>query len=394
MSGVAADAPPTPERLPTTRRGVLWLGLHCNVRCEFCYDDRLPASRKEWVDFDAITAALTKFRRYYGNDFVDFMGGEPTLHPHIVAIVEHCAAIGLRPTLITHGMRLADPTFATRLRDAGLHDVLMSVHGVGDTLQRIHQRGRDNHERQLLALANLRELGVPVRFNVTVVQKNVGELVEIAELACRSGARVVNFLTFNPYFEWRAEADIPFQVRHSDAAPQLAAAIDVLTRGGVEGNVRYFPICVLRGHEQHVFTGHQLPYDEHEWDYNSWYDRGVAGAPAEDWYRAAAATQRERHDYVHAKPCQGCAAREICDGVHEQYLARFGDGELRPYDGQPLTDPTHFVASQPVVVRESPPPAPCVDFTLADALDLTQFADELEHRAGGRREDPRSPDPR
>lgn len=205
--------------LTTTRRGVLWLGLHCNVRCEFCYDDRLPASRKEWVDVEGIRQALTKFRSFYDNDAVDFMGGEPTLHPDIIDIVAHCAQIGLRPTVITHGMRLADMTFAMRLRDAGLHDVLMSVHAVGDTLRAIHGRGRNNAQRQRQALENLRELAVPVRFNVTVVRKNLDELVDIAALAVETGSRVVNFLTFNPYFEWRDEPEIPFQVRHSEAAP-------------------------------------------------------------------------------------------------------------------------------------------------------------------------------
>ncbi len=373
------------SELATTRRGVLWLGLHCNVRCEFCYDDRLPASRKEWVDVGGIKQALTKFRVFYENDAVDFMGGEPTMHPIIVEIVEHSASIGLRPTVITHGMRLADERFAVRLRDAGMHDVLMSVHGIGDTLRLIHGRGRDNAERQRAALENLRALNVPVRFNVTVVRKNLIQLEAIAGLAIEVGARVVNFLTFNPYFEWRGEPEIPFQVRHSEAAPRLAAALDRLTAAGVEANVRYFPICLLPGHEQHVFTGHQLPFDEHEWDYNSWYDRGLAGRPPIDWYRQAAREQRERHDYRHAEPCRSCAAREICDGLHEQYLQRFGDAELRPFAGEPITDPQHFIRAQPVRVIEGDADRLALDSSLDQPLALTQFDQRLGHRAGVKR---------
>lgn len=370
--------------LATTRRGVLWLGLHCNMRCEFCYDDRLPASRKEWVDVDGIKQALTKFRVFYENDAVDFMGGEPTLHPRILEIVEHSATIGLRPTVITHGMRLADPRFAARLRDAGLHDVLMSVHGVGDTLRLIHGRGRDNSERQRAALENLRSLNVPIRFNVTVVRKNLEELDAIAGLAVEAGARVVNFLTFNAYFEWRGEPEIPFQVRHSDAAPRLRAAIDILTEAGIEANVRYFPMCVLRGYEQHVFTGHQLPFDEHEWEYNSWYDRGLAGGQPVEWYREAAREQRARHDYRHAPACRSCAARDICDGLHQQYLERFGDGELRPFDGELLSDPRHFIRSQPVLASEGEGAPVQADSSLG-ALELTQFDERLGHRAGVKR---------
>jgi sulfatase maturation enzyme AslB (radical SAM superfamily) len=313
------------------------------------------------------------------------MGGEPTLHPSIVEIVEHSASIGLRPTVITHGMRLADQQFAARLRDAGLHDVLMSVHGVGETLRLIHGRGRNNAQRQRAALENLRSLGLPVRFNVTVVRKNLAELEAIAQLAVEIGARVVNFLTFNPYFEWRDEPGIPFQVRHSEASPRLSAAIDVLSAAGIESNVRYFPICVLRGHEQHVFTGHQLPFDEHEWDYNSWYDRGLPGRPPLDWYREAAREQRVRHDYRHAAPCRSCAAREICDGLHEQYLQRFGDSELRPFDGELITDPRHFIRAQPARLKEREGDPLFGAPTTREALSLTQFDQQLGHRAGVKR---------
>jgi len=35
------------ERREITRRGVLWLGLNCDVRCKFCYDELVVAARYE-----------------------------------------------------------------------------------------------------------------------------------------------------------------------------------------------------------------------------------------------------------------------------------------------------------------------------------------------------------
>src|SRR5437588_7508962 len=66
-----------------TRRGVLWLGLRCDVRCKFCYDDLVAGREKMWIPLEEATQALDKFRFYYQNEFVDFMGGEPTLHPRV-----------------------------------------------------------------------------------------------------------------------------------------------------------------------------------------------------------------------------------------------------------------------------------------------------------------------
>jgi MoaA/NifB/PqqE/SkfB family radical SAM enzyme len=329
-----------------TRRGVLWLGLRCDVRCKFCYDERVPAAEKGWLKTEDAVKALSRFRFYYGNEFVDFMGGEPTLHPAVLDIVAHAASIGLRPTLITHGMHLARAERAVAFAEAGVHDFLVSVHGLGETVATIHGRGRDNAARQIQALDNLGVLGVPFRFNVTMIRDNLTQLEAIAALAADKGARVVNFLTFNPYFEWERDIDIAFQARHSEIAPYLMRAIDICTAAGVEANVRYMPLCQLPGYEPHVYTGFQLPYDPHEWDYNSWYDTGHEGTPSPEWYYDASRRQRERHNYRNVPACGGCAMREICDGFHAQYAARWGGVEAVPYPGPVVTDPCHFVRHQ------------------------------------------------
>ena len=386
-----------------TRRGVLWVGLRCDVRCKFCYDEHLASRDKVWIPLKEATRTLDKFRGFYRNTALDFMGGEPTLHPHMVDIVRHAAGIGLFPTVITHGMHLADIDRVRSYVAAGIGDFLVSVHGIGDTVRAIHRRGSGNYERQRTALDNLRRVGIPFRFNVTMVRDNLAQLADIAQLAGDTGATVVNFLTFNPYFEWAENPEIEFQARHSEIAPHLMRAIDRCTELGVEANVRYMPLCRLPGYEKHVYTGYQLPYDPHEWDYNSWYDAGHPGVPNQDWYLAAAERQRTRHHYAHGLGCDGCALIRVCDGVHEQYAARWGDDEVTPYPGPAITDPTHFVRHQTKTdCRVHPPardPATHDDAARDDAaqdhaarghvsaampvpLTLTQFQPRLDNRAG------------
>jgi len=372
MKALAKGTSMTSTRLPTrwstdrqlTRRAVLWLGLKCDMRCKFCYDELVASREKAWMPADEACRALDKFRFFYGNEFVDFMGGEPTLHPHVLDIVAHAARIGIRPTIITHGMHLADLERARAYAEAAIHDFIVSIHGTGETAAAIHGRGRDNFARQMAALDNLRELGIPFRFNVTMIRDNLTELEAIAELAGEKGARVVNFLTFNPYFEWAAQPEIDFQGRHSEIAPYLARAIDRCTTLGIEANVRYMPLCQLPGREAHVYTGYQLPYDPHEWDYNSWYDSGHEGQPAPDWYLEASQRQQQRHSYRQPPACSDCALRAVCDGFHAQYLARWGGEEARPYPGPPITDPRQFIrdqrkltyaAAEDGIVAEPPP---------------------------------------
>jgi sulfatase maturation enzyme AslB (radical SAM superfamily) len=373
-----------------TRRGVLWLGLKCDVRCKFCYDELVASQEKAWIPVDEATRALDKFRLFYGNEYVDFMGGEPTLHPQAVQIVAHAAEIGLRPTVITHGMHLADLDRARAFAEAGIHDFLVSIHGIGDTVREIHGRGRDNFARQLAALDNLRTVGIPFRFNVTMIRDNLTELEAIAELAGTSGARVVNFLTFNPYFEWASQPEIEFQASHFEIAPYLATAIDRCTALGVEANVRYMPPCQLPGREAHVYTGYQLPYDTHEWDYNSWYDTGHHGSPPPDWYLLASQRQQQRHHYVQVPACGDCALRQVCDGFHAQYVARWGGAEAKPYPGLPVTDPLHFIRHQNKIGYVAPDDADTTETTPDQASAATTYLLVGEDgRAGVKR--PRTP---
>lgn len=342
-----------PAGRPLTRRGVLWLGLKCDVKCVFCYDKKLSASEKKWLPYEGPNGARTavdRFRNVYHNSFVDFMGGETTLYPHIYDLVAHCARIGISPTLITHGLHLSDKTRVAKFKECGIGDFLISVQGIGELNDQIlvykARNGQSATEKQVQALENLVEAGIPFRFNVVLLDWNKHQLKEIVEMGVRYGVRVINFLTFNPYFEWNADTPVPFQGRHSEIAPYLKGAIDVCRDNGVEANVRYMPICLMQGYEEHVHTGYQLPYDSHEWDYNSWYDCGEPAPASAEWYYTASQRQQARHGYIYGEACGSCAVRNICDGFHGQYAARFGFDEARPYAGDPVTSPTHFGARQ------------------------------------------------
>jgi hypothetical protein len=179
---------------------------------------------------------------------------------------------------------------------------------------------------------------------------------------------------------WERDIEISFQARHSEIAPYLMRAIDICTAAGVETNVRYMPPCQLPGYEQHVYTGFQLPYDPHEWDYNSWYDNGRPGRPGEEWYYQASREQRDRHGYQQVPACTGCAVREICDGFHAQYAARWGGGEAVPYPGPLVTDPRHFIRHQDKY--HYPPAEPGSGPDLADSPG-TELAAPLGLTASG-----------
>ena len=269
------------KRRVITRRGVIWLGQTCNLHCHFCYFlDRIKSQGHPEHPFMSLEKAEEICRtlvQVYGNDAVDIQGGEPTIYPQINELVAYCSKIGLRPTLITNALALANRDRCVALHEAGLCDLLVSVHGQGETFDTIVGVA-GAHRKQQQAIENLMELRIPFRFNCVLSKTVLPQLADIARYAVASGARAVNFIAFNPFEDQqkmgrRSSENVP---GYTEVAEHLSGALDVLAEAGVEANVRYFPFCMLaERHRKSNYNFQQLPYDSHEWDYASWSWTGM-----------------------------------------------------------------------------------------------------------------------
>jgi len=256
------------------RRGVMWLGQTCNIRCYFCYFlDKI--NTREHPEHAMMSLQKAKemcrvMREHYGLSSVDIQGGEPTVWGPIFELVAYCSRIGLKPTLITNGVMLAKKDVCQRLKDAGVYDFLFSIHGIGETYDKIVGLPGGS-EKQMKALENLRELGIPFRLNCVLSKPVVDQLPKLAELTFSSGARAMNFIAFNPF------VDQTTGKRNSDTVATYAEVMKVLTpildefdRRNVECNVRYFPFCVFEErHRKFSQNFQQIVYDLHEWEAGS-----------------------------------------------------------------------------------------------------------------------------
>ncbi len=80
----------TTTRRTLTRRGVLWLGQTCNLRCYFCYflnrisDAHHP--EHPFMSLEKATEICDTLRTVYHNTAIDIQGGEPTIYPDILPL--------------------------------------------------------------------------------------------------------------------------------------------------------------------------------------------------------------------------------------------------------------------------------------------------------------------
>ena len=164
------------ELLPVSVNFHLW--PKCNLKCTFCYAgfpearQAMPTTNAKRV-IDLLAAA--------GTEKVTFVGGEPTLHPHLPELVRHAADIGLTTCIVTNGARLIQVVDAA---PGAVHWVGLSVDSGREDVQAQLGRGKGDHVHKSIALADeIRRRGIRLKLNTVVTALNCDE--DMSELVRR-----------------------------------------------------------------------------------------------------------------------------------------------------------------------------------------------------------------
>jgi MoaA/NifB/PqqE/SkfB family radical SAM enzyme len=311
---------------------------------------------KKHLLFEEIKTEVEKQRYYYHLESTDITGkGEPTLHPKIKEIVSYCAELCLKPTVITNGLL---PNVVEELIHNGLDDLLLSIEGVGE----IHDKAigvKGAFQKTLETIDVIKKENFSFRTNTVMTKVNMKNLPTLAEFLSKVEPKIVNFISFNPHegTEWSKQDNIEFQAKYSEIAPYLKKAIDILNENGIWANVRYFPLCILRGYEKHVCNFRQNQYDPYEWNLVEGFEltheemreliqkainERIYGHNDEEKLLNYLVSRMLRGN-VMASFCRSCVNFLICDGLYSQYARRFGFQELNPIEGDFfIRDPIHY----------------------------------------------------
>ncbi|MBI5194860.1 MAG: radical SAM protein [Nitrospirae bacterium] len=319
-------------RRELTGRGVLYVGLACDIDCAFCYYKH--AAERKFHPLKDLKNKCSRFKKFYGNTHVDITGGEPTIYPYIIPLVEHCRIMDLKPTIITHGQRLT-PQLVKNLKDAGIEDFLISCHGMEKEHDYVVNKP-GGYKAMRAGIKNVLDAGLTFRTNTVVTKVNYKTLPGLANEFAEMKPKVVNLIMFNPFQEWINLPLQEFQMQYSEAAPYIMEAVSILSSAGIEVNVRYMPFCLFEGFEKHVMNFPQLPFDRWEWDFKPCHR--LDGEYDYLFY----AMKENAIRYEQPPPCRKCSLLLICSGLPRQYSNAFGYNELKPRGGRPVRDPLYF----------------------------------------------------
>jgi uncharacterized radical SAM superfamily Fe-S cluster-containing enzyme len=181
--------------------GVIEITKNCNLNCPVCFAD----SKDEFtLPLDKVKEMIDLYVKCEGEaEVLQISGGEPTLHPDIIEILEYAAKKGIKyPMLNTNGIKLAYWDFAQKIANTmddgdlpiGKPLIYLQFDGMSNETY-IALRGRPLLDVKMKALSNCRELGMNVTLVPTIVKGvNEHEIGAIIDLALNDdNIKMVNF---------------------------------------------------------------------------------------------------------------------------------------------------------------------------------------------------------
>ncbi len=195
--GCPYDCGLCPDHQQHTCVGIIEVTQSCNLQCPTCFTDS-PSTGL--LTLRQVEAILDNFVRSEGDpEVVQFSGGEPTIHPEIIPMMEAAKEKGIKYVMLnTNGVRIArDSEFVKELARIGVAVYLQFDGFSPDTFRTI--RGLDLSSVKKLAIENLSKFNVDTVL-VSTVQRGVNEVEmgKVVDYAMETS--IVRGVVFQPTF--------------------------------------------------------------------------------------------------------------------------------------------------------------------------------------------------
>lgn len=318
----ASEAAPRASREPAPRVE-LFISSGCNLDCSFCCEAERIA-KKSYMPWEEIERKL-RAAADGGMKLIQFMGGEPTIHPRFPDALALARDLGLRTFVISNIMRWEDPEFARAVGPL-LDEIMVSVHALGDEkgLAVTGRKGWWQRFRKASEALRTEHRG-SVRCATVLSRLNVDDLDGIGDevLSFAPTAWVLGNAVPVPGVRIDPELTNLSLGEQIALRPHFAALRDRCAARGCKLVFFCIPHCVLGpglwDHSHDLFLSDQDLSDGASRDVNFW--------SRADYHRrlAPVTLARERVDV-----CATCERRQQCGGYFCDYFRRHGSGELTP----------------------------------------------------------------
>jgi uncharacterized radical SAM superfamily Fe-S cluster-containing enzyme len=196
VNGCPYDCGLCPNHEQHTCIGLIEVNTGCDMRCPTCYAE---SGRPGELSLPVIQRMIDFYiASEYGNaEILQLSGGEPTLHPQILDVLDYARSTKLAYVMLnTNGLRIAadEPFVKVLARLVGNFEVYLQFDGLdGRVSEKL--RGRDYLREKLQAVELLEKHNVPTTLVMTVqAGENDSQIGDVIAFAMRHrNIRGVNF---------------------------------------------------------------------------------------------------------------------------------------------------------------------------------------------------------
>ena len=301
------------RKLEVPARLDLKVGFACNNRCLFCVQGmkREKYGRRTKEELFQI---LEKNRQNCAG--VVFTGGEPALHPDIVALVKKAADLGyISIQLQTNGRMFAYRSLCRDVIAAGATEFSPALHGHTAALHDYLTTVPGSYEQTVAGIRNLVDLGQNIVTNSVMTRSNYRHLPDLARLLVDLNVDQFQLAFVHPVGSAGVERNFASVVpRFALLEPFLHRALDIGTQAGLRVMTEAVVYCFMDGYEEYV--GERIMPET----------RVVDAEGVIDDYR----DYRLSEGKVKGPACAGCRFNSECEGPWREYSEKYGWDEFEP----------------------------------------------------------------
>ena len=166
---------------------VFMLNAACNMRCRHCSARNHMGTDRKPLEYEEILDLSDQFLEMNGSAFV-ITGGEPTLHPRLLDIVDHVDKDKAIVSMFTNGFRLEE--MADDLLSAGMFGVLVSLDSDRPEVHDELRRKEGAFATAMRGVDKLRELDALIAISTYMTKPDLeeGYFDRMVDLAASRGA--------------------------------------------------------------------------------------------------------------------------------------------------------------------------------------------------------------
>ncbi len=299
------------------KKSVIITGYACNNNCFFCIDsDKRKFKEKTTKEIKKDIRESKK----NGTSYLEFIGGEVTIRRDVLEIISYAKKTGFdNIVMATNGRMLAYPDFARRLVEAGLTEIILSIHGHNNKLHDFLTCSKGSFDQLILGLNNLRDINFKnISANTTIIKQNYKFLPDIGKLLLKNRIKNVEYIFVDPNIGGARNNFYEMVPRISEIAPYVKKTLDMVkSKTAYSWHIRYVPLCFFVGYEENIselneveiFDSKHLAPDFINLDINSSRKKIGRKKPK--------------------KQCENCILYDKCEGIWVEYIKNYGSEELK-----------------------------------------------------------------